>query len=312
MTRIDGTDFFYYGTVLEPDAAVVYGFIVDYAEPVPDPQNPRTDKGVMGELSWFAMPAWDGPDFLHEADLSKQGRLESMAWESEILAGKEQTAQVYLPAGYHGAGDRRYPVLYVLDGKDALEAGKMKQALDYLIGAAVEPVVGVFVTADEENPPRGPEAMGLYVDMLANELIPRVDKAFHTDPSSLRRAIVGAGGAGNLALMASFKHSDRFSRVGAQSAMMDVSDFADFEVSEANNPKAIYLEWGTYHLRSPHEGWDLAVDNRELWAHLREGGYRLAGGEVHEGFGRACWNSHTDEMLTALFPLPVAVQGSGE
>ena len=119
----------------------------------------------------------------------------------------------------------------------------------------------------------------------------------------MQRAIVGAGRAGDLALLTSFKQSDLFARVGAQSAMMGVSDFADFEVSEADNPKAIYLEWGTYHLRSPHEGWDLAAENRKLWVHFREAGYRMAGGEVHEGFGRACWNSHTDEMLIALFPL---------
>jgi enterochelin esterase-like enzyme len=266
----------------------------------------------MGELSWFAMPAWVAPDFLHEADASKQGRLESMAWESEILEGQEQDVQVYLPAGYDAAGDRRYPVIYVLNGKDALEDGKMKQALDHLIGAVVEPVVAVFVTADEDNPPRSPEAMGLYVDMLTGELIPRVDKAFLTEPSALRRAIVGSGRAGNLALMASFKHPDLFARVGAQSATMGTSDLAEFEISEAKNPKAIYLEWGTYHLRSPHEGWDLVVENRELWAHLREAGYRLAGGEVHEGYGRACWNSHTDEMLTALFPLPMETREGGE
>ena len=37
MTRLDGTDVFYYSTRLEPDAAVTYGFIPDYGEPVPDP-----------------------------------------------------------------------------------------------------------------------------------------------------------------------------------------------------------------------------------------------------------------------------------
>jgi enterochelin esterase-like enzyme len=65
----------------------------------------------------------------------------------------------------------------------------------------------------------------------------------------------------------------------------------------------IYLEWGTYHLRSPHEAWDMARANRDLWALLRQRGQRPAGGEVPEGFGWACWRGHTDEMLSALFPL---------
>ena len=64
----------------------------------------------------------------------------------------------------------------------------------------------------------------------------------------------------------------------------------------------LYLDWGTYHMRSPHEAWDLAVESRELWAAMREAGYRPAGGEVPEGYGWACWMGHTGEMLAAIFP----------
>ena len=56
-------------------------------------------------------------------------------------------------------------------------------------------------------------------------------------------------------------------------------------------------------MRSPHEAWDLAVENRKLWAGMREAGYRPAGGEVPEGFGWACWTGHTEELLAAIFPL---------
>jgi hypothetical protein len=56
-------------------------------------------------------------------------------------------------------------------------------------------------------------------------------------------------------------------------------------------------------MRSPHEAWGMVDQNRELFALLREKGHRPAGGEVHEGFGWNCWGGHTDEMLTALFPL---------
>ena len=65
----------------------------------------------------------------------------------------------------------------------------------------------------------------------------------------------------------------------------------------------IYLDWGTYHMRSPHEAWDVADGNREFWSALREAGYRPAGGEAPEGFGWGCWKGHTEELLTALFPL---------
>ena len=51
------------------------------------------------------------------------------------------------------------------------------------------------------------------------------------------------------------------------------------------------------------EAWDLAVENRKLWSRLREAGYRPAGGELPEGYGWPCWSGHTDELLTALFPI---------
>ena len=70
----------------------------------------------------------------------------------------------------------------------------------------------------------------------------------------------------------------------------------------------IYLDWGTYHLRSPHEAWDMSVDSRKAWEMLREKGYRPAGGERPEGFGWRCWRAHSEELLTSLLPL----DGSGE
>ena len=64
----------------------------------------------------------------------------------------------------------------------------------------------------------------------------------------------------------------------------------------------IYMDWGTYDLRSPHEAWDMVRDNRKAWSDLREAGYRPAGGEAPEGPTWQSWRSHTDEMLAALVP----------
>ena len=50
-----------------------------------------------------------------------------------------------------------------------------------------------------------------------------------------------------------------------------------------------------------------AQDADRIWGQVH-----TKSGEVHEGFGRACWNSHTDEMLTALFPLPMETREGGE
>jgi len=62
MTRVPGTDLFTCSTRLEPDAAINYGFVVDYGEPSPDPLNPRPGSGLFGDVSfvpWATLFAFD-------------------------------------------------------------------------------------------------------------------------------------------------------------------------------------------------------------------------------------------------------------
>ena len=106
------------------------------------------------------------------------------------------------------------------------------------------------------------------------------------------------------ALYSAFGNREMFGRVASQAAgLFNTAPLMELLQNTEDRLMTIYLEWGTYHMRSPHEAWDLAEQNRVLWSGLREAGYRPAGGEVPEGYGWACWNGHTDEMLTALFPL---------
>ncbi len=300
MMRVAGTDLFHYSMRFEPTAAVTYGFIADFGEPIADPLNSRPGAGLFGEVSWFAMPGWEAPNFLGE--IEGGGRLEEMQWESQVLEGQTRTAQVYLPAGYDEEAERRYPVLYFHGGGDALEAGAMKNGLDNLIGDSVAPVIAVFVIADPENPSRDLGQVEPYTKMVVEELVPKIDETFRTIPEPMARAAVGAAGAGDVALHAAFNHPDLFARVGTLWPIAFGFDLSQVPMAD-ESPLVIYQTWGTYHIRSPHEAWDQADDNRALWRQLRENGYRPAGGEVPEGFGWACWRSRTDDMLAALFPL---------
>ncbi len=310
MTRVPGTDVFYYSTRLEPNAAITYGFIVDYAKPTADPKNPRPGSGRFGDVSWLAMPAWADPGYSASPHVSqggaaaRPGLLEALDYVSTAQEGLKRTAQVYLPAGYDAGAGRRYPVVYVHNGKEALEKGDMKNALDHLIGVTVEPLIAVFVIPDPNNPERDLNRVEPYTEMLVKDLVPLIDQRYRTIPEAAGRATAGAASGANAALLGGLKRSDVFSRVGAQSVMMIGSSEYEPAVGNAEErPLVIYLEWGTYHLRSSNMGWDMAKTNRQLWDHLRQRGYRPAGGEVPEGFGWKCWSAHTGDMLAALFPL---------
>ncbi|MCP4203856.1 MAG: PQQ-binding-like beta-propeller repeat protein [bacterium] len=301
MTRVPGTDLFYYSTRLEPDAAVHYGFLVDYGEPTADPLNPNEGEGLFGEVSFVAMPAYRAPDFSEAAADDRRGRLEEISWESEAMEGQTRKATVYLPAGYDADGDTRYPTLYVHDGQEALEKGHFKNVLDHLAGDSIAPVIVVFVTpADPENS-RREFRNPAYVEMFGKELVSLIDERYLTLNHAMARASAGTGSGADFSFRVAFEAPDQFARVGA--IWPTLFAFGSEPPRAEDHPLVIYQRWGSYHLRSPHENFDSAASNREFQQRLRDLGHRPAGGEVPEGVGWNNFRGYVDDMLRALFPL---------
>lgn len=300
MVHVPGTDLFYYSKRVEPGTAATYGFIVDYGEkPVADPRNGRAGSGLFGDVSFFSMPGWKG--FAYESDAATQGSMETVEWESAAKEGAKRSAEVYLPAGYDASA--RYPVVYVQSGREALEDGLMKNTLDHVVGSSVQPLIAVFVRTNEED--QGDTQTPAYYEMVAGELVPLIDAKYSTITTRAGRATIGAGDGANVALTLAFGKSDTFGHVAAQSANLGFFgpvSLDDLVKSADEQPMTVYLDWGTYHLRAPHEAWDMAADSRKAWAMLRERGYHPVGGERPEGYAWPCWRAHTDEVLVSLFP----------
>ena len=305
MTHVAGTHLFYSSARLEPDAAVLYGFLVDYGEPSKDPRNPRGAKGSFGDVSLLTMPAWRGAGATVAADDARRGRLEPVDWESKIDEGKTRRLQVYLPSGYDASRERRYPVAYVLDGKAALDDGGMANVLDRAIGDGVEPLVAVFIMPREDD--KGPVRMppDKYLEMLTQEIVPLVDGRFRTVADRSARASVGIGRTGGIALEGAMKHADLFARAGSLSGRFSFDPATappDALPTAEEKPFTLYVGWGTYDMRSPHEAWDLSRDNRLVFARLRERGYHPAGGEAPIGNGWVLWRERAGELFAALYP----------
>ena len=72
-------------------------------------------------------------------------------------------------------------------------------------------------------------------------------------------------------------------------------------------PMRIYLEWGRWDLKSPHEeGMDFRKSSRWAWDLLRERGFNPMGGEVWDSTDFGSWRNRTDVLLESLFPLDEA------
>ncbi|MGD2111627.1 MAG: alpha/beta hydrolase-fold protein, partial [Phycisphaerae bacterium] len=323
MRRVAGTNLFYYSTELEPDARSNYVFIRDYAG-MTDPKNDRktttkvyTDEMEMSfsgeelEMSWFAMPKWKMAGHLAGGEPGRAGKIESREFESTILAEKKPDDEgteeevkpkiefdVYVPPGYE-RGSERYPVAYIHSGKDARERGMVREMLDHNIGKDVKPVIAVFINFEPRFGQQG------YDRMVVEELIPHVDKAFRTLAAAENRAHYGVGFGGFQALMCAFMHPEAGTKVAAQSPFLFGGMLMGLKASIPEAKKRqmdVYLDWGKYDLRNPHENWDMGEANRDFAKRLKKKGFEIAGGEVHDGTGWSSWRNRVDRVFMALFP----------
>ena len=312
MTRMAETDLFFRSVRLEPDAAISYLFLVDF-EPTLDPLNPRQVRSSVygpdfepiygGDLamSWLAMPGWQEPDWQAPDELQQpprpRGTLEQTALPSSILE-REVRLAVYRPPGYTEA--RRYPVVYLFGGRGALDLGGFPEALDHLIGEAVQPLVAVFILQD------GFGSLSVFADMFAHELVPFIDSTYSTHAVPESRISVGMGWEALTAAYCTLRRPGTVGKMALQSIYALTAPEggpADWLRPAHEQRLEVYLDWGKYDLRNSHEAWSMAEDSRRFFERLQDLGYGPAGGEVHAGAGWASWRNRTHSWLTTLLPL---------
>jgi outer membrane protein assembly factor BamB/enterochelin esterase-like enzyme len=309
MTRLADTDLFYRSVKIEPDARLNYLFMRDYEE-ITDPRNDRKTfsrmltkdmemsfSGEPLEMSWFSMPNWKEPAHLAESEVAHKGRIDEKELDSKILETKV-AFDVYVPYG-HDTSDSRYPVAYIHAGQAAREHGKMTQSLDHLCGTSIRPTIAVFIKYMHRGP------IEAYADMLAKELIPMIDETYRTEKSPESRASVGIGFAGATAISWTLRNPDVVGKVATQSPFIfDAAKGTLNKLVEEHTaaPPVIYMDWGKYDFRNPHEAWDIGESAAEFAGTLRKKGFKIHGGEVHDGTGWSSWMNRYDAMFGALFP----------
>jgi enterochelin esterase-like enzyme/outer membrane protein assembly factor BamB len=293
LHRIAETDVYVRSMRLEPAARFEYGFAV-FDETRLDPRNPRTSVIDGRERSVLTTHGWKKPGHLEEPK-GPRGRIETFQWQSELLENKREV-RVYLPPGYDD-GDRRYPLLVVAEGDEALEWGLMDRSLDNLVGRSVEPLIVAFVPLVHFTE-LGSLASD-YGNALATELVPRIDGTYRTRARREARGIFGTRWAGAQSIYVALKRPELFGKVAAQSLEAGVQrdGLLDLARAEGENDLQIYLEWSV-------NGYEpVRAFGEELVTALEEGGYSPIRSEVADGIGWGGWRQHTDRVLETLFPL---------
>ncbi len=173
-------------------------------------------------LALMALAAWAAVSAPAQDAVAQGQALEGLKLPSSIL-GRAVDFAVYLPPDY-AQSTRRYPVVYLLHGlgDDAagwIQFGEINLAADRAIAEReMPPMIIVMPDAkatwyinDYQNKVR-------YEDMLTQELIPHIDKAYRTRPDRQYRGISGLSMGGWGSLTIGMRHPELFSGVAAFSA----------------------------------------------------------------------------------------------
>lgn len=307
MHRVAGTDFYYYSVELKPDARLNYRFTLDFDQRIPDPLNDDKVPSFFGEMSQVAMPGWHRPThFDAPAAGIARGTLDSLQFKSKVLANTRKI-EIYLPAGYQSS-KQRYPVVYVNNGLNAVQAMKIPNTLDKLISAkAVAPVIAVFIQTPNSFVEYARQNRDKYAEMVVKELVPYLDSHYRTIAKSQARAYMGGDEGAYAAFYAAFKYPGTFSMLGGQSTHLlpgsGGEELLALVRQSGKQPLTLYLDWGSYDYRNTAQNFNWTDFNRSFAKLLQEKGYAYTGGEVSEGWGLASWRNRTDRVLETFFAI---------
>lgn len=215
-----------------------------------------------------------------------------------FLGGRD--VRVWLPDGYDADPQRRYPVLYMLDGQNAFNAAtsfagewEADESLARLVAAnEVEPLIIVAVAnggglRSLEYTPwplsgfNGPTGGGAqHLQAIIDVLMPAVDAAFRTEKGPEHTGLCGSSFGGLMALYAAWARPDVFGRLAALSPSLEWAGHAPLQMVASRPRPAVrlYTDMGSREEGNLHDidgnGIDDMIDDlRELRQALEARGF---------------------------------------
>lgn len=196
-------------------------------------------------------------------------RLEIVDLSSRVF-GNTRQLRVWLPPGYDADARRRYPVLYLNDGKNLFDVSadslsgaewRVDETAELLVREGkIEPmiIVGIDVANDDRadeylpfedkhyfKPTPGPHGAD-YPAFLFEEVVPLIDARFRTDPD--RRALGGSSYGGLITLYTAIARPGALDALLVESPSLYVDDAHILSLAEETKdwPSRIYIGVGTH------------------------------------------------------------------
>ncbi len=237
----------------------------------------------------------------------------------EGIASREVT--VLLPPGYADAANatRRYPVLYMHDGKNCLDRDAFQHggwqvhtvSTDLVMTGRMKPIIFVFVDNTSDRTAEyvrgmgtapGPTADG-YLDFLERDVVPWVERTWRTQGGPAGRGLGGSSYGGLISLDGAWRRSDRWGVVMAMSPAYGY-DFIAFARTGSKRPLTVYLDSGTTDYSGGDDFMARTIELRDLlvtegWVLGTDLQHVVGQGDSHsENF----WRGRLPGALSWLYP----------
>ncbi len=201
-----------------------YSFDVDGAN-VADPSS-HTFYGTGRDASGIEVPEKD-VEFYQPKDVP-HGEVR-VRWYLSKVTGAWRRCFVYTPPDYDAKPCVRYPVLYLQHGMGEDETGWTFQGranfiLDNLIAAGKAKPMIIVLDNGYARKAGAPPATGAsdlradiggFDDLMLNDVIPMIDRAYRTLADREHRAMAGLSMGGNQTCQLTLRHLDKFAWIGA-------------------------------------------------------------------------------------------------
>lgn len=248
-----------------------------------------------------------------------------------------RNVDVWLPPGYGGDPQRRYPVLYMQDGQNVFDPALSHTGVDWDVDGAMTRliaagrvreaiVVGIWNTPIRflEYMPRkpvktasldggGPDAPPVpsdriisdaYLRFLVSELKPFIDAQYRTAPGPDDTVVMGASMGALISLYAAAEYPQVFGGVGAVSTHWPVGDGIVIDWLAGHLPHSrshrIYYDHGTATLDAAYAPYQQRMDAAMRAAGYREGETWLTRRFEGAEHNEAAWGARMDVPLEFL------------
>lgn len=295
MTKLAGTNLFYYQQSFEMNARLDYKFIIPTNNYILDPLNSHYCNGGYGPNSELAMPSYIQPWEIIARNVA-HGALVSKSLASTNLSATYQI-YIYLPPGYSASDNKRYPTVYFHDALDYLNLASAQNVIENCIDSnKITPFIGVFIQPINRNDEMMGTKRDAYRLFVAKEVVPYIDANYKTIAQASERTVIGTSLGGNISALIVYYHPDIFSKCGLHSAAFWVNNYEAITFIQNAPPPGIkyFAAWGTYE--------DTYQWMRPFRDSLKKHGFAFGWSERPEGHSWGLWRATLDSMLSFLLP----------